>query len=722
MRTNRRGVASRLVRFVAAAMLPAATFAIATAALPAQAAKPSAGCQLNSANGAIKHVIALQFDNVHFRRDNPNVPSDIEQMPNLFNFLVPNGTVLNNHHTPLISHTGTDILTTLTGVYPDRHGQPVSNTFQFYGPDGTSHAALTFAYWTDLAQAFDGTPENKLNMVDAQGNNPPAPWVPFTRAGCNFGAVGTANIELERVANVATVYGANSPEAQEAADTSDLGQTKTTADFIGVAVHCAKGAALCAPANRGVADMLPDEPGGYLGFNGLFGHKYVAPQISTSLPMLDLDGQPIANVAPDGTKVPGFPGFNGTTAAVSLSYVAAMQEQGVPITYAYLSAVHEQSDTGLGPGDPIYEQNLRNYDEAFGKFFARLTRDGINKSNTLFVVQADENDHFVGVGPTNPGCNGVVVPCQYDPNKLGNIEVAIDTLLAQQGITTPFNVKSDTAPDYYLNGNPGPNDPATRQFERAIGGIAVTNPLTGRTEQLTDFMADRAELKALHMVTSDPLRTPTFTQFEKPDYEGLAGGLDCTNDPSVTVMQCPGVETWAHGDIQAEITTTWLGLVGPGVRHLGVDPNVWSDHTDTRPTILAMTGLRDDYRHDGRVLFEILEQNAMAPKLRGHEQTLTQLAQVYKQLDAPVGAFGMSTVAGATRAMETGNTSDDSRYVTFDQRLSALTGRRDAVALQISMLLEAAAFDSRTLDEPSAKALIRQAEAILAQASALATG
>ncbi len=135
-----------------------------------------------------------------------------------------------------------------------------------------------------------------------------------------------------------------------------------------------------------------------------------------------------------------------------------------------------------------------------------------------------------------------------------------------------------------------------------------------------------------------------------------------------------------------------------------------------------MTGLRDDYRHDGRVLFEILEQNAIAPKLRGHEQTLTQLAQVYKQLDAPVGAFGMSTVAGATRAMETGNTSDDSRYVTFDQRLSALTGRRDAVALQISMLLEAAAFDSRTLDEPSAKALIRQAEAILAQASALATG
>src|SRR4030081_1398910 len=241
----------RLARLVAVAVLPTASLAIGAAPLAAPAARPATGCQLNSAGGAVKHVIQLQFDNVHFRRDNPNVPSDIEQMPNLYNFLVGNGTVLNNQHAPLISHTGTDILTTLTGVYPDRHGQPVSNTFMFYGPDGTAHTALTFAYWTDLAQAFDGTAENKYNLVDALGNNPPAPWVPYTRAGCNFGAVGTANIELERIANVATVYGAGSPEAIQASDTSDNAQAKTTADFIGVAIHCAKGAAMCAGTNRG---------------------------------------------------------------------------------------------------------------------------------------------------------------------------------------------------------------------------------------------------------------------------------------------------------------------------------------------------------------------------------------------------------------------------------------------------------------------------------------
>jgi hypothetical protein len=55
----------------------------------------------------ISHVINIVFDNVHFARDNPNVPSDLEQMPHLLNFLKSNGTVFSNSHTPLIAHTAT---------------------------------------------------------------------------------------------------------------------------------------------------------------------------------------------------------------------------------------------------------------------------------------------------------------------------------------------------------------------------------------------------------------------------------------------------------------------------------------------------------------------------------------------------------------------------------------------------------------------------------------
>ena len=70
----------------------------------------------------IKHIVQLGFDNVHFFRDNPNVPSDLQMMPNLVNFFESNGTFLSNNHTPLIAHTGDDLLTTATGLYGDRQG------------------------------------------------------------------------------------------------------------------------------------------------------------------------------------------------------------------------------------------------------------------------------------------------------------------------------------------------------------------------------------------------------------------------------------------------------------------------------------------------------------------------------------------------------------------------------------------------------------------------
>src|SRR6476660_10245694 len=99
----------------------------------------AASCPLNSPNGTVQHVIYVQFDNTHFTRDNPNVPSDLEQMPHLLNFIENNGVLLSNHHTPLIAHTATDILTTLTGVYGDRHGVPISNSFRYFNQNGTSN-------------------------------------------------------------------------------------------------------------------------------------------------------------------------------------------------------------------------------------------------------------------------------------------------------------------------------------------------------------------------------------------------------------------------------------------------------------------------------------------------------------------------------------------------------------------------------------------------------
>jgi len=227
------------------------------------------GCQLGK---GIQHVINIVFDNVHFFRDNPNVPSDLEQMPHLLNFLESNGTVFSNTHTPMIAHTADDSLTIYTGLYGDRHGQPVTNSYNVYNPNGTTDPATSFTYWTSPIIDTKTTPptpnpvDTTPSMAYAGGGITPAPWVPFTRAGCTVGDFSTANMVLENAAgDVPTAFGANSPEAQQTAADSNKFKDAEVAQYVGEAIHCAQGASICANSSRAVPDTLPTEPGGYSG-------------------------------------------------------------------------------------------------------------------------------------------------------------------------------------------------------------------------------------------------------------------------------------------------------------------------------------------------------------------------------------------------------------------------------------------------------------------------
>lgn len=662
------------------------------------------GCVLHSASGNIHHVIYVQFDNVHFTRDNPNVPSDLEQMPHLLNFIENNGTMLSNQHTPLIAHTADDILTSLTGVYGDQHGQPVANSFRYFNPNGTSNLGVSFAYWTDpIYDPTTTTPtDTTFNMLNARGNNAPAPWVPYTRSGCNVGAVATANIELENIAtDIPTVFGANSPEAAEV----KANPNQANADFVGISVHCAQGNALCATSNHGRPDLLPDEPGGYTGYNALYGNKYVVPQINPGGPIKDLFG----NVIKSSTGNIGFPGFDTVTPAVSLSYVAAMQEHGVPITYAYIADAHENHVTGnpYGPGESGYVAQLKSYDEAFARFFARLQSDGINQSNTLFVFTADEGDHFVGGPPSPSNCDGVTIPCTY--SKIGEVDGNLTGLLAtEQGITTPFEVHADSAPVVYVTGNPARNAPVTRNLERATGKLTALNVITGKTDQLTTYLADPVEMRLLHMITADPARTATFTMFADPDYFLFTDVPNC-NSP------CTSLDSgfaWNHGDVAPEVNTTWLGMVGPGVKNLGVVNSVWSDHTDTRVTMLTLLGLKDDYVHDGRTLFEVLDDSALPSSLVQNRALLTQLAQVFKQINAPVGQLGLDSLRVSTTALES-NAPGDSTYTQLENKLIAITVVRNKLADAMVSMLEQAEFNGQPINPQQARQLIALGNALL---------
>jgi hypothetical protein len=336
------------------------------------AASAVAQCQLNSPTGKIKHVVYVEFDNVHFTRDNPDVPSDLEQMPNLLNFIKQNGTLDAGDHTVLISHTANDILTTETGLYSDDDGIFIGNSFGVFGP-GSSRSSVffpaSFFYWTDkVSDITPTTDDNTFALTTPSGQNVPAPWVPFTRAGCDVGAFSTANIVLEREpADVAEVFGSGSPQTKESGGNQ-------TNDFIGAAVHCALGSTICTPANGAVADMLPDEPGGYSGYQALFGLKYIAPALGG---LTDYNGNAITGFGNiDFDPVP----------AQTLAVIETMLKKGIPIVYAYIADAHDnQEGAGLsaeatfGPGETPYVKQLSDYNTAFGRFFADLAAVGITK-------------------------------------------------------------------------------------------------------------------------------------------------------------------------------------------------------------------------------------------------------------------------------------------------------------------------------------------------------
>jgi hypothetical protein len=504
------------------------------------------------------------------------------------------------------------------------------------------------------------------------------------------------------------VFGAGSPEAQEA----QSNPTKAQADFLGIAVHCAQNSPLCAP---GKPDLLPDEPGGYVGFKALYGNKNVQPRISPVGPVKDIDG----NVIQDSQGNPGFPNLFNPSASQTLGYLATMLQAGVPVVYGYISDAHDNHFAGsgtYGPGEAGYVQQLATYNDAFGKFFARLANDGITKENALFIVTADENDHFVGGTPSPVNCDGIVTPCTYA--RKGEINADLGRVIFTEfGDTTAFTVHSDDAPTYYITGNPAQTASITRNLEREAGALlgfdAVDGP-NGNTNQVTQALADQAEQDLLHMITKDPARTPNFIQFANPDYFLFATASKSPCTPKFNAASCfveqPGF-AWNHGDFQEDITKTWLGMVGPGIAPMGQFGTIFSDHTDIRPTMLSLVGLTDDYVHDGRVLFEAFTEEAAHGSLRAHQEMLSDLATAYKAINAPLGQLGFLTLTGISTAALKG---DDATYSVLEAKIRAITSKRNEIAGQMIAMLEDAAFNNHPIDEAAAAFLIKQAYDLIA--------
>jgi hypothetical protein len=774
---RRAAFAASMVAVIVVASTASASTQASPPALPA-----SSTCHL--ANG-IQHVVDIVFDNVHVNRDNPNVLSDIEQIPSLYNFITQNGTLLTNNHTPMIGHTANDLTTNFTGLYGDRQGMGVANDYYAYTPSGgVTPEQSVFSYWTS-GGVGDGYPQMDYSATvpptDPSKASAPAPWVPFTRAGCNVGAVSAVNLELENVnPDIQNVFGANSPEEAQTNADPDSYKDQETNDYVGLAVHCAKGNAFCAdakavkygqtsPSNTAVADVLPSEPGGYNGYQAVFGHKYLQPILAgaansgsdrtfangDSFPVTDAAGNltDLNGTEIDGQYVhtPGFPGFGPITAAQTLAYTADMQESGVPVTYAYISDVHavasvdtgpcspastykDKPDVGYadGPGDNCYYQTTASYNQAFATFLKRLADDGLTPKNTLFVFGADEGDHFSGANvgrAETPSCTGTPLTtsyvCTYATGQVGEVESSIHGLLQyEDNDTTPFANEPQGNAVYVTGNQPAP---VVRQLERDFGNITVNDPFDGKVEPAIKWMADGTVEALMHFDNADAARDPTFTAFPIPDVYFTDGSTDSPACKAGTTAAtapttCTTVDNeyaWNHGYYAPEINNTWAGLVGPGVKHIGIDGSTpgqgpssagdansgtttdtqvvnhgtWLDQADIRPTIMALTGLKDDYVEDGRVLVEDLSVSPGRTGQGGFEA----LAKCYKQLNSSVGDFGTDVLVADTKAMESGSSTNDSTYQRVNAEIKLLGVARDKLATKIKNDLYDAEFNDKTI-------------------------
>jgi hypothetical protein len=217
-----------------------------------------------------------------------------------------------------------------------------------------------------------------------------------------------------------------------------------------------------------------------------------------------------------------------------------------------------------------------------------------------------------------------------------------------------------------------------------------------------------------------PDRVPTFTMFGNDNYfdetsSSSTASLTCVAANPACLVEDSGF-AWNHGDYQTQITRTWFGMVGPGVPNQGRFDAIFSDHTDLRPTILTLVGLKDDYVHDGRVLVENLDPHVLPMAVRESYSTYVALAQAFKQINATKGSVGVNSLTYANRAV----TSDDATYAKYLTTIGTITAERDQLASQMITLLNGAAFENQPINGSAAAPLIEQAQQLIAKVEGLA--
>ena len=160
--------------------------------------------------------------------------------------------------------------------------------------------------------------------------------------------------------------------------------------------------------------------------------------------------------------------------------------------------------------------------------------------------------------PRRPVATGGASPCSYAAGQIGELAAIINGLLSSTASSgTAFDIEPQGAA-IYVHGRPAANNPSVRQLERDTAAMTGNDPYTGvNGEKIVNCsVLAHVEERVLHMQTADPLRTPTYTIFPKPDYFFGTSGANVAINSGFA---------YNHGYYSPNIDVTWAAIAGPGV-------------------------------------------------------------------------------------------------------------------------------------------------------------
>ena len=490
--------------------------------------------------------------------------------------------MLSNNHTPLIAHTAEDSLAIYTGLYGDRHGMPISNSYRTWNPNGTVELGRLVRLLDRPEQrrrarhqARDDLLGLRPGLGDHDRRRDAGPVGPVDARGLRRGRrLDRQHGARERAASTSRrCSGRDRPRRRSSTptprpDVLQPGDRRLRRPRRALRPGAARSARTrkrsssgrATPSHTAVPDLLPDEPGGYTGYQALFGHKYIAPQVSEGNThdlfhngfqvtngagnLVDLSGEPDQRRVPRRRTRRASRGSARSWPGRSLAYMADMLEADVPVVYGYIGDIHERKagqsgcTTTTATARRLRHRSRRHLLQADRRPVRRGVPDVLRPPGRR---RHRPEQHAVRVRrggerpvrrrerrPRDPARAGRLrhrgrrlhpVQLHGGPDRRDQHEPARPARGAEGEHDA---VHGRTAGCRDLRHRPAGSDRPRRPTARA-GHRLADQPARSRTRATTTSRSRRTwpgsvEQEILHLVNADPDRTPTFTLFPKPDY------------------------------------------------------------------------------------------------------------------------------------------------------------------------------------------------------------